>query len=363
MSKLNRTEVEIKNILIIKPSAAGDIICALPILSALKKRYPHVKIAWLVASHLAPLIQDHPLIDQVIPFERKRFTYLARSWTVVKRFLKFLRDLRNKHFDLVLDLQGLFRSGFFAAATHAPVRIGPAEKRELGWIFYNHRTPPMPHDTHIVDRIASVGELLDLDLENPEFVVHIADTARTKIAEMLRENSLTPDNFIVLAPGGTWPSKRWPVDRFAELAQKIHDDLQLPVVLLGGPGEKKLADEILKISPNAGIVDFTGRTTLPELLALVDAAKALVCNDSGPMHMAVALNKPLTAIIGPTNALRTGPYRRPNSIVKTAEPCSPCYKRNCPKVKEKDSAVDIPLCMTKITVAQVFENLKSQITF
>jgi lipopolysaccharide heptosyltransferase I len=355
--KHNLKNNEFKNILIIKPSAAGDIICALPVLPVLKKRYPNARIAWLVASHLAPLVQGHPLIDEVIPFERKRFGYLGLSFTVAKHFFKFLRRLRSPGFDLVLDLQGLFRSGFFAYATGSHVRIGPAEKRELGWIFYNYRTPSMPRDTHIVDRIISIGELLGLDFSNPEFPVYISDAARDHVAEMLHENNLIPGRFIEIAPGGTWSSKRWPADRFAELAIRIRNELQMPVAIIGGRGEKKLAEEIIKITGIEEIVDFTGRTYLPELLAMIDAGRALVCNDSGPMHIAVALGKPLTAIIGPTNANRTGPYRRSESIVKTDESCSPCYKRDCPKVP----AGDIPICMKKITVERVFENLKNNL--
>jgi lipopolysaccharide heptosyltransferase I len=353
----NLKQCNFKNILIIKPSAVGDIICALPVLPALKKRYPNARITWLVASHLAPLLQGHPLIDEVIPFERKRFGYLGLSFTVAKHFFKFLRRLRNPNFDLVLDLQGLFRSGFFAYATGCHVRIGPAEKRELGWIFYNYKTSSMPRDTHIVDRITSIGDLLGLDFSSPEFPVYISDAARSRVAEMLRENHLAPGQFIELAPGGTWNSKRWPADRFAELAIRIRNELKLPVAIIGGRGETKLAAEMLKLTGSDGMVDFTGKTSLPELLALVDAGKALVCNDSGPMHIAVALGKPLTAIIGPTNANRTGPYRRSDSIVKTDEPCSPCYKRDCPKVP----AGALPLCMTKITADRVFQNLTNSL--
>jgi len=118
-----------------------------------------------------------------------------------------------------------------------------------------------------------------------------------------------------------------------------------------------LADEILRSVDSPNLKSFVGLTSLPELLALIDAARALVCKESGPMHMAVALNTPLTAVIGPTNANRTGPYRRPKGIVKSAEPCSPCYKRKCPKSTDEN----LPPCMTLITVDDVFNNLQSQL--
>jgi heptosyltransferase I len=344
---------DFKNILIIKPSAAGDIISALPVLSALKARFPEAKISWLVASHLADLLWGHPMIDDVIEFERRRFGYLARSWTVARRFWAFLTRLRRSRFDLVIDLQGLFRSGFFAWITRAPVRIGPSETRELGWVFYTHRIPALPRDTHIVDRLAAVGELLSLDLAQPKFNIHLTDSAREKINTLLL-NNLTPGKFIVLAPGGTWASKRWPAEKFAQLAVRIITELNLPVVLIGGRAELPL---VAAFPQNPKLVNIIGQTGLPDLLALLAVAKALVCNDSGPMHMAVALDKPVTAIIGPTNPARTGPYRRPHGVVKSAQSCSPCYRRRCNLVAPLAPA----LCMQEISVDAVFENLKTQL--
>lgn len=351
-------EREFKNILIIKPSAAGDIICALPILPALRKRYPGARISWLVARHLEDLLLEHPLIDEVIPFDRKRFGYLGQSWIVTRRFWKFLKSLRSAKYDLVIDLQGLFRSGFFAFASGSKVRIGPGEKREMGWIFYTHRMPARHRDTHIVDRIAAVGDLLRIDFSNPEFSVHIQTKARQHIREMLAEQGLSSDEFIALAPGGTWSSKRWPAEKFAELARRITTELGQRVVLIGGRGERTLADIVVQKNPDKKIVNFTGLTTLPELLALIDASRAVVCNDSGPMHMAAALGKPLTAIIGPTNAHRTGPYRKEECIAKTRLTCSPCYKRKCPKASNEN----LPPCMDDVSVEAVFENLRKQLT-
>jgi lipopolysaccharide heptosyltransferase II len=351
-------EQEFKNILIIKPSAAGDIICALPILPALRKRYPGAKISWMVAKHLEDLIAGHPMIDNVIVFDRKRFGYLGLSWVVTKRFLKFLKSLREPRYDLVIDLQGLFRSGFFSWASGAKVRIGPGEKREMGWIFYSHRMPKKDHNTHIVDRIGAVGELLNIDFSNPEFAVHISDEAKRHVGQMLAEQNIKAGEFVAIAPGGTWSSKRWPAEKFAELAGRIVTELGREVVLIGGRGERGLAEIVVEKNKEKKIVNFTGMTTLPELLAVIDASKAVVCNDSGPMHMAAAMGKGITAIIGPTNAYRTGPYRRKESVVKTGLECSPCYKKVCSKVGRGEQ----PACMEEIDVKRVFENLRQQIS-
>jgi len=348
---------EYRNILIIKPSAVGDIISALPVLPALKQRYPNARISWMIASHLADLLRGHPLIDDLIEFDRRRFGYMVQSWTVTRRFLQFIKHLRHSQFDLVLDFQGLFRSGFFAWATRAPVRVGPAERREFGWVFYSHRLPPRPYETHIVDRIASVEELLGLDLSDPPFIVHLERQSQEKIDAMLNSAGLKSTQFVAVAPGGTWTSKRWTPEKFAALAGRTVDELKISVVLVGGKSEQPLGEQILRLNSSERVHNFIGQTRLPELLCLLNRSKALVCNDSGPMHMAVALGKPVTAIIGPTNANRTGPYRHLEGVVKTDLDCSPCYKRIC-RLAGKN---ELPLCMQKISVDDVFENLRKQL--
>jgi lipopolysaccharide heptosyltransferase I len=349
---------EFKNILIIKPSAAGDIVCALPILSALRDKYPSARISWLVNSTLAGLLRGHPMIDELIEFDRRRYGYLAHSWAVTKRFMDFLRNLRTARYDLVLDLQGLFRSGFLAWTTQSPVRIGPAERREMGWVFYTHRCPPRPTDTHIVDRIATAGELLGLDFSEPRFCLPIRQEARDRTAELLKSVGLDgAEKYLAIAPGGTWLSKRWPAENFAELARKVTAELDLPVVVVGGRAERRLGEQMVESLADRRIVSLAGRTDLPELLAVLEGACGLVCNDSGPMHMAVALNRPVTAIIGPTNDRRTGPYHRPESVVKSGIDCSPCYKRRCMRVAEGS----LPLCMAQIRVEEVFNNLAARL--
>lgn len=350
-------EQDFGRILIIKPSAAGDIVSALPVLPALRERYPSAQIHWLVAGHLADLLKGHPMIDEVLEFDRRRFGYLARSWAVTKRFMKFLQRLRAAQYDLVLDFQGLFRSGFLAWTTQATVRVGPAEKRELGWVFYTHRCPPRPTDTHIVDRICTVGEVLGLDLSEPQFPLPIRDDARAAANQMLgRELGQTRD-FLAVAAGGTWASKRWPEDKFVLLARKVIRELDLPVVLVGGRAERRSAADIVEQAADPRVVTLAGQTTLSQLVAILDGSRGLVCNDSGPMHMAVALNRPVTAIIGPTNPHRTGPYRRPHAVVKSTFQCAPCYKRHCPKNGHRSPAP----CMEAVSVEQVFGNLVDQL--
>jgi lipopolysaccharide heptosyltransferase II len=153
--------------------------------------------------------------------------------------------------------------------------------------------------------------------------------------------------YILIAPSSRWQSKRWPPGHFASLISKI----DIPVIITGSPSEKYLAREIMDESPE-GIIDMCGKTDLKELVALIDGAKAMVSNDSGPMHIAAALKRPVIALFGPTDYEKTGPYGWQNNkdlnVLRTPVPCSPCFKKKCHD----------PECMTKITVKTVYKVLK-----
>src|SRR5262245_56516541 len=151
---------DFKRILIIKPSSPGDIIHALPVLHGLRGRFPAAHLAWLVATPFADLIAAEPALNEVIPFDRKRYGRVCRSVSVSADFLGFVRDRRAREFELAIDLQGLFRSGFFAFASGAGVRIGVAGAREMAWMFYTHRIPPTLGERHAADRNYGLAGLL-----------------------------------------------------------------------------------------------------------------------------------------------------------------------------------------------------------
>lgn len=352
-------EKTFRNILIIKPSAAGDIVTALPVLPALREKYgKNVRISWMVASHLKSLLAGHPLIDDLVEFDRKRYGKLLWNPRVFGEVMNFLWQLNRAKYDLVIDLQGLIRTAFFSWTTAAGVRVGPAEKREFGWLFYTDRCPERPKDTHIVDRIATVSEVLGLDMREPKFVLPIRDADRRAVSDMLAPSLADQPMYVAMAPGGTWSSKRWPIDRMVQLAKRVRSELHRPVVILGGRDEQQMGRFMVESLGDRHVIDLTGRTTMPQLLAAIDGAAALVTNDSGPMHMAVALGRPVTAIIGPTNPHRTGPWRQLASVVQTTLECAACNKRRCPNAGPNGE----PRCMANISVESVFENLRQHVT-
>jgi lipopolysaccharide heptosyltransferase I len=308
-----------RKILIIKPSAIGDVVHTLPILNLLRKRFKDARISWLVTPACAGLLDGHPMLDDIILFERKRFAASWRDPAAAKELYAFARDLRDRRFDLVIDLQGLLRSGWLTWQTGAPVRVGFANAREFAWIAYTHRVKIDTMQQHAVERYLSLAEALGCGRAPVEFPFATDAGDRAYLSSLLQ----SMDEFAVLLPGTNWPTKRWPVEYFARLPAVLRSKWNLATVVAGGPDVAPLAAQI----PDS--LDLTGKTNLRQLTALLEKSTIVIANDSGPMHIASALGKRLITLFGPTNPVRTGPYQRLDTVVRLEIPCSPCYSRDC----------------------------------
>ncbi|MCP4251544.1 MAG: lipopolysaccharide heptosyltransferase II [bacterium] len=338
-------------ILLIKPSSLGDLVHALPVLHGLRRRYPQARIDWLAGTAFAPLVDGHPDLNEVIRFDRRRFGRMARSPRIAWEFAAFLRALHRRNYDLVVDLQGLFRSGLMAAATGAAVRIGFADARELAWIFYSHRIPNAEALTHAVDRNYRVADLLGFRDLPVTFELGLPPSARTRASEILNGADGPGDRpFAAVLPGARWDTKRWPEPGFAQLIDGLADRFGLPTVLLAGPDEAAICERIQSQSTRAPI-NLAGRTALPVLAAVLERAAVVICHDSAPMHLAVALGRPLVCILGPTHRNKTGPYSRTAKVLQEDLPCVPCYLRRLSQCRHDHA------CMTGISVDQVLQTV------
>lgn len=308
-----------QRILIIKPSAIGDVVHTLPILNLLRRRWPAAAIDWVVTPACAGILDGHPQLNDMLIFDRKRLAGWWRSVATWRALRVFTRDLRSRRYDLVLDLQGLFRSGWLAWKTRSPVRVGFANAREGARLFYTHRVMTGSPEQHAIERYLKLAKFVGCPVEPVEYVFPTDDADRTAVADLLGSS----EAYAVLVPGTNWPTKRWPVEHFDRLAARLRDQQGLRIVIAGSPAERELGDRI------AGGLNLCGRTNLRQLVALIESASLVVCNDSGPMHIAAALGKPMVALFGPTNPVRTGPYRREGSVLRLDIPCSPCYSRHC----------------------------------
>ncbi|MCC6358235.1 MAG: lipopolysaccharide heptosyltransferase I [Phycisphaerales bacterium] len=346
----NRDGAEPRKILIIKPSSLGDIVHALPVLHGLRARYPSAHIAWLVATGFSPLLEGHPQIDELIRFDRARFGRMWRSPAVFLEFWRFVGEIRRRRFDLVVDLQGLIRSGLMAWLSGG-WSVGFAEARELAWAFYSRRVRPAASAVHAVEKNLAIAAACGVTIDRPTFDLAVTDAERESARALLGAGRIGRADaaFLAVLPGARWASKQWPPARFSELIDRLAAEGRPRCVLLGAPSERGIADSIVGACQSPP-VDLVGRTNLRQLAALLDLSEQVICLDSGPMHIAAALGKPLVALFGPTNPARTGPYSARARVVTHPVPCAPCYRRVCP-LGHQD-------CLVRLDAAEVTSELQ-----
>jgi heptosyltransferase-1 len=359
-------------ILLIKLSAVGDVVHTLPVLNKLRRRYPNARIDWLVTPAIGELLRHHSALNNVIDFTRDA-SAPPWAWTALTSYARLAAKLRRIGYDLVIDLHCQSRSAFLAFVTGAPVRIGFDKERaevwnnsrkvtddfrkhawqgarEGAWLFYTHHIPLPTLDVHVIDHYQSVGKLLGFDAGATDFSFNIPQAAHERIDALLRERGAGDARPVIIAPRGNWETKRWPDEKSAEVArhflQRGH-----AVVLVGAPRERAVGENIARLAP--GVVDLTGETTLSELAALISRAAICIAHDSGPMHLAVALDRPVVALFGPSDTVWAGPYHRENAVVRAELPCSPCYLRRLKSCKHGHA------CMEDLPAPAVIERAES----
>ncbi len=317
------TAGKLRTILIIKPSALGDIVQALPAASALKSRcapgakpgIADAKISWLIRPEYAPLLEGHPHIDELIIFDRR---LLGRAWHSPSAFgalVALIRRLRNARFDVVYDFQGLFRTAALGWLSGCKKRFGMADARELAHLFYTDKIPQEQQSIHLVDYYLKIAEAGGAKRGGePEFALAVDAKADESVGAILAGHNIERGNYVVLVAGAARRNKRWPIGRFAELAAKVRSQFGVPVVAVGSSAEAEYI-EGLKAGANGGVVNLAGQTTIAELVALLRSARVVVGNDTGPGHIAAALGRAVVMIFGPTNPARVAPYGKHDSVV------------------------------------------------
>jgi lipopolysaccharide heptosyltransferase I len=312
----------------------GDIIHSLPVLTALRRRYPRAHITWVVNRAYAPLLHGHRDLDDVLAFDRRAsrrgWGRAARSW------LGFLRELRRRRFDLVIDLQGLFRTAMMMAATGATRRVGLSTAREGATWTYTDVVPVADfHALHAVERCWRVADAFGVGDLPKEFHIPISTEAR-RWAEATTNSYPRP--WLMLAPGARWMTKRWPPEHFAALLRRAGNAFGGTVFLVGG-AEERVAATAVRQKLSGPVCDLTGQTTLPRLAALLERADVMLANDTGPLHLAAALGRPIIAPYTCTSVRLNGPYPIQWGAVETSVRCHASYLKRCSRLE----------CMTDLT--------------
>lgn len=336
------------NILIVKLSAIGDVIHALPVSHALKQTYPQARVTWIVEPPAYDLLTNNPYIDEVLVFEKKKFKSLGGF---LKNVPSFSASLKRAQYDVVLDLQGLGKSAAIAYLTQAPRKLGTCNMRE----YSDRISQPVcgPHAKgHIVQQYLDVARFLGCEVGQIVFPIHCTAKEVATAEALMKQAGMDSQNpYVILAPGANWPNKRWPPAHYAHLASWLYERGVIPVVIGGGVVDDRLVAEIqaaMEIPP----VDLVGKTTLKQLAHVISRAKALVGGDTGTMHLAAALGKPAIALMGPTDANRNGPFGQPQNAIEIEAACKYCWKRQCALNKD---------CLAQIVPTQVVEKLRPYI--
>jgi heptosyltransferase-1 len=334
-------------ILIIKPSSLGDVVQALPVLRLLKRHLPDSEIYWWIESRLAPLLEEDPDLAGLVIFERERWA-APRNWVQLWRSVQWTR---SQDFDWVIDLQCLARSGSFAWVANGKFTIGLNEPREGARGFYDVAADRPSFHTHAVDWYLSVLPLLQVPVHQ-EFQWL---PPRKRVAAELREKwPLENKRWIVLQPGARWVNKRWPVESFSALVKLLaatHSEFH--IAILGGPEDRALGRKLAPDGGN-GCMDLTGQLALPEMVEWIRLSELMVTNDTGPMHVAAALRKPMVALFGPTEPRRTGPYGQIEQALQLNLPCVPCLSSHCTYAKPME-------CLRALSPQAVFEAVERRL--
>lgn len=308
-------------VLLVRPTALGDVARTVPALVMLRTAYPDAHIDWLVAEAYTSILQGHPALNGVIPFARKR---MGQFWNpmAMRDALSFCMNLRRSKYDLVVDLQGLLRSGIFTRVTGAPRRIGFVNAREGAALAYTEKYALDPQ-IHTVDRmvglLAAAGFAPSEDMRLYPLQADV-QWVNDYFAKLEGAGDRTPDHvaepYACIAPTAQWRCKCWPIEMYIRTVKHMlsRPEKAKRVVIIFAPHERAqvqplldaFADEPRVVSPSMRV---------GQMLAMLAGTSMLVCNDSGPLHMAVGLGRRIVSIFGPTDPNVVGPYRRLETVV------------------------------------------------
>jgi heptosyltransferase I len=343
------------SILIIKLSAIGDVVHSLPLLEVLRERFPIAKIDWLVEEDASGIVEGHPLIDSLLVFPRKswlrRFMRKREYTSVGRETARFIRGLRSKRYDIVIDLQGLLKSGILAFLVRGKRKIALNNGREGSALFVHERVAIPDPEIHALERYLCIARYLGVKDPWWDGSIPVYESDKAYVDALLGEHDLDR-SLVAVNPMAKWETKLWEPRRFALLADLINEKLAAAVIFTGS-GSDRGAIGAIQSEMKTEALNLAGRMTLKQLACLYQRCAAVISTDTGPMHIAAAMKSPtVVGLFGPTSPLRTGPYGARQRVVSAGVACSPCFKKRCDDMR----------CMRQITVDMVYEAVKETLT-
>ncbi|MBP8273983.1 MAG: lipopolysaccharide heptosyltransferase I [Acidobacteria bacterium] len=326
--------------LIVRLGSLGDLIHTLPAVAALRRAHPDARIDWLVEAPHRQLLTLVPILSNIVVLRDRS----ASAWMQARR------ELRARRYDVALDFQGLIKSAALARLSGARSVIGfdRAALREPAARFFYTRTAQVGEGRHVIAKnLALVSAVLERVETAMDFPMRDIESSAL---DALRAQGI--EKFALVNPGAAWPNKRWPAERFGEIARALSDTHGLTPVVLWGPGERALAESVVTASGGAGVI--APETQLPDLVALSRAASFMISGDTGPLHIACATGTPTVSLFGPTDAKRNGPWDARDVVLSRYDTCPCHYKRQCQQPAS--------WCLPEITVAQVLDAVRTRLS-
>lgn len=333
-----------KNILLIKLSALGDVIHALPVSYAIKETYPDAKLTWVVEPQSQEIVEMNPCVDEIITFYKKDFKTFRGFW---RNLIPFRREIQDEKYDVVLDLQGLFKSAAIAFFAKSKLKIGTCDMRE-GSDKISKRIVGEHSAGHVVDRYLDSARAIGCKVDEVKFPLIIPDEVEIETKELLASEGVQIDNpYVVLVVGASWATKRWKAEYFAAMSEWLYDNRVTPVLVGSGTIDSFIANQVydaMEVPP----VNLVGRLNLKQLAFTLENARLVIGADTGPTHLAVALETRTIMLMGATNPRRTGSYDQQENIMLVDRPCKICMKKICPKQAD---------CLERITPEMVQQKI------
>jgi len=331
-----------RSIVIVMLSALGDAVHVLPVANALRRSWPDTRITWIIQPAAHALVRDHPAIDEFMVFRRRRGPDAWRSYNEIQE------AVRGRRFDLLLALQVYLKAGLITALVHADMKLGfdRARARDMNWLFTTHRIPRRPVG-HVQDQYFEFLEYLGVDPEPVEWRIELSEAERAAQHAFFGQLD-RPACAVVVATSK--PKKNWAPENYARLLEHIQDDFGMQPVIVGGPARiERSAAERIMTTTRASVINALG-DDVRRLVWLLDGSRLVISPDTGPLHIARALDVPVVGLYGYTNPKRYGPYRRFTDLIVDG------YARSAGEVYPP-SMRHRPNGMKRITVAAVTDRI------
>ena len=322
--------------LIVRLGSLGDVIHGIPVAAALKKEFPGWRVDWMVDPLYVELLDLVGCIDRRIGVDPRAIKHGEGR----ERFRETMRELRAMDYDAVIDLQGLLKSAMLARSVRGRRTVGfPLKhlREKLARVFYTD-APDVGDATHVIYKNLALLVALKVEDRRLRFPLTIPQTATVELVA----RRFQPERYVLINPGAAWPNKQWPPDRFGAVAAAIVRDFGLRSLVLWGPGEQDIAHRVVEAS--MGAAEVSPPTTISDMIGISRGAQLMISGDTGPLHIAGAVNTPIVALFGPTRPERNGPWGLYDVAISRVQQCSCTYQRRCRKSMR---------CIDDISIAEV----------